>query len=268
MRADTPSSRIGVLNLMPRAETYESLLRAALPDAELAWIRLERHGYRSSDAAHLARHYRPWSHAPDLDAVLLTGAPVETLEFAAVTYWDELRAVLTDARARSLPVLGVCWGAMALAKTFDIEKISLPRKVFGAFDDALTEAGRALLPAQRGRYRCAHSRHAGLRDDDVRRAEREGRVTLLARGAETGASVLRSADGGVWMHLGHPEYEPARVTFEWERDRVAGRTDVAAPRGFDARGVTPTVPWDRDAQSFFRAWTGSFAGRPRAVEAA
>jgi homoserine O-succinyltransferase len=268
MRARTSRPRVAVVNLMPRAETYEPLLRAALPGCELAYVRLERHGYRSSDPAHLARHYRPWAQGPAPDAVLLTGAPVETLDFAAVTYWDELCALLADARARRLPVLGVCWGAMALAKTLDIEKISLPRKVFGAYEDALTPAGQRALPTLGGRLRCAQSRHAGLRDDDVRRAERDGRVVVLARGEETGASLVRSADGGVWMHLGHPEYAPERITFEWQRDRAAGRADVAAPRGFDPEGVTPTTPWDRDTRDFFRAWTDTFAGRRDAVEAA
>jgi hypothetical protein len=76
------------------------------------------------------------------------------------------------------------------------------------------------------------------------------------------------ADGDVWMHLGHPEYAPVRITFEWQRDRAAGRADVAAPRGFDPEGVTPTTPWDHDARDFFRAWTDTFAGRRDAVEAA
>lgn len=267
MRADR-RPRVGVVNLMPRAETYEPLLRDALPGCELAYIRLARHGYRSSDPAHLARHYCPWEAAPDLDALLLTGAPVEHLDFDAVTYWEELRALLADARARRLPTLGVCWGAMALAKTLGVEKISLPHKVFGAFDDALTPAGQRALPTLGARMRCAHSRHAGLRDDDVRRAEREGRVVVLARGDETGASLLRGAQGEVWMHLGHPEYAPARITFEWQRDRAAGRDDVSPPRGFDPEGVTPITPWDHDARAFFRTWTGTFAGRRDAVEAA
>ncbi|MFO0625087.1 MAG: homoserine O-succinyltransferase [Polyangiales bacterium] len=268
MPRDPRRPRVGVINLMPRAETYEPLLHAAMPDAALAYIRLARHGYRSSDAAHLARHYRPWAQTADLDAVLLTGAPVEHLDFDAVTYWEELRALLDDARARRLPVLGVCWGAMALARTLGVEKISLLRKVFGAFDDALTPAGQRALPTLRGRLRCAQSRHAGLRDDDVRRAEREGAVVVLARGEETGASLLRSEDGRVWMHLGHPEYVPARITFEWQRDRAAGRTDVPAPRGFDPDGVAPVTPWEPDARAFFRAWFDSFAGRRDAVEAA
>lgn len=260
-------ARVGVVNLMPRAETYEPLIRAALPDVELVWIRLDSHGYRSSDPAQLAARYVGYERAGSLDALLLTGAPVETLAFDEVRYWPELRALLAHARARGTALMGVCWGAMALAKLHGIEKESLPRKVFGAYEDGLTLAGRRLLPALGGRYRCAQSRHAGLVDADVQRAEREGRVVVLARGDVTGATLLASADGGVLMHLGHPEYEPARIAYEWSRDRAAGREDVSAPAGFDADGQRPLRPWDRDSRALFLAWRQGFERRARAAEA-
>lgn len=266
LRLDVPAPqrvrrtpRVGVVNLMPRAETYEPLIRAALGrDVEIVWLRLDTHGYRSSDPAHLAQSYVRAADAARLDALLLTGAPVETLPFSEVRYWDELRALLERTRAQGTAVMGVCWGAMALAKLHGIEKETLPRKVFGAYEDTLTLAGRRLLPGQGGRYRCAQSRHAGIVERDVQRAEREGRVVVLARGEESGTTLLASADGAVLMHLGHPEYEPSRIAYEWSRDRAAGREDVRAPRGFDAAGERVVLPWERDSRALFRAWRETF----------
>jgi homoserine O-succinyltransferase len=267
--------RIGVINLMPRAETYEPLLirSLVLPGVlvELRWIRLESHGYRSSDRFHMENHYKTYDATllgGALDGLVLTGAPVETLEFEAVHYWRELMEVLRHARRHVPRTLGICWGGMALAALEGIRKETLGRKVFGAFDHELSAEGRALMPSLGGVYRCAQSRHAGLVGASVEEAEREGRVRVLARGEEPGTTLLTSADRRMWMHLGHPEYEPERIAFEWSRDQAAGRLDVGAPAGFDATGTRPDAPWAEDARGFFADWLSSvlaaLGGRPAA----
>ncbi len=259
----TRRPRVAVVNLMPRCETYEPLLTAALgPAVQTAFVRLASHGYRSSDPAHLEAHYAAWSRVRaegPVDGVLLTGAPVETLAFEEVRYWDELRALLGEARADGARVLGVCWGAMALAATLGAAKVNLPRKVFGSFEHTLTDAGRRWLSPLDGRYRCAQSRHAGLDEASVDALEREGRVVRLARAEATGTTLLATPDLGVVMHLGHPEYEPSRIAYEWARDRAAGRPDVPAPGGFDDAGERPTLPWERDSAAFFDAWRASLS---------
>jgi homoserine O-succinyltransferase len=258
--------RVGVLNLMPRLETYEPSLRAALSSGdspqrcvELVGIRLASHGYRSSDPEHLRAHYRGYDEvtreAP-LDGLLLTGAPVETLDFPAVHYWQELAFLLYRARREVSSTLGLCWGAMALASLEGIAKVNLPRKIFGAFDHELSPEGRAWLPSLGGSYRCPQSRHAGLEEASVARAIRDGRVLSLARSDATGHTLLVTGDRRVVMHLGHPEYEPSRIAFEWDRDRAAGREDVTSPAGFDPEGRTPLLSWEADSRAFFRAWVG------------
>lgn len=270
------SLRIGVINLMPRLETYEPLLLRSLVGAHpqarvaLAWIRLETHAYRSSNPAHLQAHYRSYEatlRAAPLDGLLLTGAPVETLPFEEVHYWEELASVLRHARRNVPTTLGVCWGAMALAALEGISKGTLPRKVFGAFEHQLSAEGRAWLPSLGGVLRCAQSRHAGLDDASVARAIQEGRVASLARGDEAGHTLLTTTDQRIVMHLGHPEYEPDRIAFEWARDRGAGRADVVAPAGFDADGSRPTVPWEVDSRAFFRRWIDSMLSARQGLRA-
>src|ERR1700733_3254664 len=112
--------RIGIVNVMPRAETYEAhlvrpLARALLPVCPV-WIRLQSHSYGSSDAAHIERSYVTFSRAvarDGLDGLVLTGAPVEELEFRDVHYWTELCEILGFCRAHVPSVLGLCWGGLA-----------------------------------------------------------------------------------------------------------------------------------------------------------
>lgn len=239
--------RIGVINLMPAAESYELLLLRALggaaetleQHARMAiapvWIKLERHLYGSRDAAHLYANYRSFERAMEggLAGLILTGAPIETLPFEAVRYWRELRPILERARAELTSTLGLCWGGLALAKLLEIEKRSFESKLFGSF------ALRALTLAQgpnlagSGTVHCAQSRHAGIDDEPLEQAAAAGSVRLLAHGEATGYSVFESADGRFVMHLGHPEYDRERLVHEYLRDQAAGRHDVTAPHGVD-----------------------------------
>lgn len=228
--------RVGIVNLMPQAERYEQMLRGALARAHalhpgaalsLTFIRLAHHAYRSSDADHLRTHYVDYATAVargPLDRLLVTGAPVEELPFSAVRYWPELRAILLSARETIPSTLGVCWGGMALAELLGVAKSVRPSKLLGIYPVAATRTG-----TDEAVY--AQSRHAAITDATLEAAERAGRVRLVAYGAASGYTIFASTDGRYLAHLGHPEYDPGRLLEEYERDRHAGRTDVAAPEG-------------------------------------
>src|SRR5262245_44896022 len=115
--------RVGIVNLMPRAETYETTLCSALSATGCAyepiWLRLETPAYSGSDRARTERVYQPLAAAladDALDALIISGAPVEELPFEEVTYWRELSGLLRIARQRVPSTLGLCWGALALAE--------------------------------------------------------------------------------------------------------------------------------------------------------
>jgi homoserine O-succinyltransferase/O-acetyltransferase len=252
--------RVGVINLMPRLETYEPLLLASLGSVEPVWIRLQGHAYRSSDPVHLADQYKTFdrvcAEAP-LDGLILTGAPIEELPFEAVHYWNELTEILQFSRTHIPSTLGICWGGLALAALEGISKIALPKKLFGAFEHTLTPNGTNLLPTLGNSMWCAQSRHAGLRDSDLEVAQQSGALVLHAHAPEAGYTLLATADGRRVMHLGHPEYEPSRIATEWNRDRARGRSDVSPPRNFNTEGTHPTVSWEPHSRAFFAAWLGS-----------
>jgi homoserine O-succinyltransferase/O-acetyltransferase len=261
--------RIGIVNIMPRAETYEANLLRPLARApsivEPVWIRLETHVYGSSDSQHIARRYLTFDQATSpspLDGLILSGAPVEELAFEAVHYWPELEEILRQARHTIPSTLGLCWGGLALAKQLGIDKERLPQKLFGVFQNRnlMSEAG--VLGDSDEPFWCAQSRHSGIQDDVLERAATDGRVSLLSHAPETGYSVFESSDRRYLMHLGHPEYDARRLAFEWERDQSLGRTDVEPPQNFDPK--SPKEVWRSHRTTLFSNWLASLREVPRA----
>lgn len=256
------AARVAILNVMPKLQEYEPLLLGPLGragrDVEPVFVRLESHGYGSSDQEHLARFYRPLAAAladGPLDGLVLTGAPVEEIPFAEVRYFRELVAILDFARARIASTLGLCWGGMALAHLEGVPKVVHPRKLFGVFEGT-APAPHRLLGDER-RFVCAQSRHSGVDERELARAEEEGRVRRIGGSPETGTTLFESSDGRFVMHLGHPEYVAERVAFEWRRDRELGRSDVGPPAGFDPE--RPTEAWADHRERFFQAWIEGLA---------
>lgn len=256
---DARRLRVGIVNVMPKLEAYEPLLLGPLSrlsaHVEPVFVRLESHAYQSSDHGHLERFYRPLSaHLADgpLDALVLTGAPVEELELEQVHYWGELREVLHYAREHVPSTLGLCWGGLALAGLLGIPKSPLPKKLFGVFANRVTSSNDPLVADQDAVFPCAHSRHSGITDAELERAAREGTVRLLSHGEETGYSIFASTDGRYVAHLGHPEYVAERLVFEWRRDSQLGRDDVLPPKSFDPEA--PVTSWEKHRETFFSRW--------------
>jgi homoserine O-succinyltransferase len=260
--------RVGVINIMPRAETYEAnLLRPLARASSLVspvWIRLQSHIYGSSDAQHIARRYATYEQASSmapLDGLILTGAPVEELAFEDVHYWPELATILRHARDHVSSTLGLCWGGLALAKQLELDKQRFPKKLFGVYQNRNLAPNAGVLGDSDDLFWCAHSRHSGISDEVLERAARDGHVSLLSHAPETGYSIFESIDGRYVMHLGHPEYDARRLAFEWERDQALGRTDVEAPRNFDPR--SPANSWRSHRATFFSQWLQTLRRTPR-----
>src|SRR5512141_1515973 len=183
LRADIRPLRIGIITLMPQAELYACHLLYPLGrsviQVEPVWIRLEGHQYKSSDKEHLKRYYVSFHDAiaeQPLDGLILTGAPVEELPFEQVTYWKELTTILRFARSNIPSTLGICWGALALAKMLEIEKMIYPMKVFGVFETRNLDPSHPITGDSDDEFLCPQSRHAGIDDLALERAADEGLV--------------------------------------------------------------------------------------------
>jgi homoserine O-succinyltransferase len=259
VRQDIRPLRIGILNVMPRAETYEySLLQPlgrSIVQIEPIWIRLETHAYKTSNWDHIRSAYVTFEHAmhtQPLDGLVLTGAPVEELEFEEVRYWDELSKILLHARHNCASTLGLCWGGLALAKLVGIEKVVLPRKLFGVFATRNIERHHPITGDTDDVFWCPQSRHSGVDDSQAEQQEVSGAVHLLAHAPETGYTIFESSDQRYLMHLGHPEYEPERIVFEYARDRQLGRDDVDPPANLNLE--QPLNTWRSHRNEFFSQW--------------
>ncbi len=260
--------RVGIINVMPKAEEYEPFLLRPLAHApalvEPVWLRLESHRYASSDAAHIERHYRTFGEAhaaAPLDGLILTGAPVEELAFEAVHYWQELSFILRFARKNLAGTLGICWGGLALGNLLELEKSSFPKKLFGVYANRSLAREHPITGQLDDEFFCAHSRHSGIADRVLEDAASSGAVRLLSHGAETGYTIFESHDRRFLMHLGHPEYEAWRLAMEWRRDRALGRTDVAAPHNFDPE--EPLNVWRSHCNELFTEWLNFLGDRAR-----
>jgi homoserine O-succinyltransferase len=252
--------RVGIINLMPKAELYEELLLSALGAAlpmrialSPVWIRLQDHSYASSDAEYLERRYVDFEEATRdrLDALILTGAPVEELPFHEVRYWSELNTILNWARVHVTSTLGICWGAMAMARLLGVQKMLLPRKLFGIYPFVPVDRAHPLFARALPHY-APQSRHAACSNLELELAAKEERVRLLAYSQQAGHTIFESTDRRFLMHQGHPEYQPARLVYEYERDRALGRRDVTAPIGVDI--ARPDRSAGNHGAGFLGAW--------------
>jgi homoserine O-succinyltransferase len=251
--------RVGILNVMPKAESYEPYLLRPLAYApvhvEPVWIRLESHAYGSSNAAHIQQHYRTFAQAlgeGSLSGLILSGAPVEDLAFEDVHYWQELSRILEFSRRNLSSTLGLCWGGLALAKMVGLDKVPFQKKLFGVFQNRNLARDHEITGDFDDTFSCAHSRHSGISDNDLEDAQGRGMVRLLSHGPETGYSIFESSDGRFLMHLGHPEYEASRLVHEWRRDQALGRTDVDRPSNFDPEN--PSNVWRSHRNELFSQW--------------
>jgi homoserine O-succinyltransferase/O-acetyltransferase len=251
--------RIGILNVMPKAETYEfSILQPlgrSIIQIEPLWIRLETHRYTSSNQDHIRGIYLTFEDAvrrQPLDGLIVTGAPVEEMPFEEVHYWDELTRILTYARRNVASTLGICWGGLALAKMLGLEKVMLQKKLFGVYKSRSLAREHRITGDTDDEFFCPQSRHSGILDSVLEEARDKGLVMLLSHSPDAGYSIFESTDQRYLMHLGHPEYEPERLVYEYRRDVDLGRTDIDPPAMLDL--TQPVNTWRSHRNEFFSQW--------------
>ncbi len=256
-RQDIRPLRIGILNIMPLGKQYEFNLLHPLGlsvlQIEPIWIRLQTHAYKSWDQSHLDGLYKSWDEANargPLDGLIITGAPVEHLDFEEVTYWTEFVKLIDEARISCASTLGLCWAGFALAYLAGVRKVPLQQKLFGVFPMRSLVPGHSLMGTQNDQFLCPQSRYATLPDTAMEAAQRQGRLRLLAHGESVGYTIFETPDQRQLMHLGHPEYNVDRILAEMERDKARG--DVPPPQNFDSDH--PQTLWRSHRNLLFQQW--------------
>ncbi|MDP6665785.1 MAG: homoserine O-succinyltransferase [Dehalococcoidia bacterium] len=256
-KQDIRPLRIGIMNIMPLGEQYEFNLLLPLGlsvlQIEPVWIRLETHSYKTWAPGHLDDLYKSYSEAIQdsaLDGLIITGAPVEHLEFEDVQYWDEFTEIANHAREHTPSTLGICWGGFALGYLEGISKVYFDRKLFGVFELNNLDPAHHIMAAMDDTFLAPQSRLAGMSDSELLKARDVGKINLLAHGLESGYTIFETSDRKVLMHLGHPEYSAGRLAYEVVRDTE----DDSVPPIHNFDPENPINKWRMHRNTFFQQW--------------
>ena len=188
-RQDIRPLRIGILNIMPLGEKYEfnilHPLGLSVLQLEPIWIRLESHNYKSWEPKHVDDIYVTYEEAmrdQPLDGLILTGAPVETIDFEDVYYWEEIKTILSDARKNIPSTLGLCWAGFVMAYLEGVKKLNYDHKLFGVFELKNLAPDHPIIGELDDVFFCPQSRHAGMPDEAMEEASEFGRLNCWPTG--------------------------------------------------------------------------------------
>lgn len=244
LRAKTQDIRpleIAILNLMPTKIVTETQLMRLLSNSPLqinvTLLTTATYVGKNTPLSHLNRFYSSFDEVRHrrFDGLIITGAPVEDIDFAEVKYWDELKKVFDFAQSNVTSTMFICWGAQAaLHYYYGIEKHPLPAKLFGVFGGYDFLRYDPLLKGMDDDFAMPHSRHTTVYEQDIRAVED---LVLLATSPVTGPTIMRSRDERFVFVMGHPEYDRDTLELEYLRDLERGLP------------ITPPVNYYRDGAS-------------------
>ena len=259
-RQDIRPLKVAILNLMPtKIETETQLLRLLGNSAlqvEITLLQTASYQPRNTAADHLVTHYKTLAQVrrQKFDGLVVTGAPVEQLDFEEVDYWDELRAVMDWADTNVFSTFYICWAAQAgLYHRYRIPKHPLADKMFGVFPHRVLVRHEKLLRGFDDEFYAPHSRHTEVRAGDIARVED---LKLLAASDEAGVYLVSSQDGRHIFVTGHSEYDPLTLKAEYDRD-VSRGLPIKVPRNYfpgDDPSKPPLVRWRGHANLLYSNW--------------
>ncbi|WP_022706759.1 MULTISPECIES: homoserine O-succinyltransferase [Paracoccus] len=254
--------RIGLLNLMPKKIQTENqfarVIGATPLQIDFQLIRMSDHESRNTAADHMESFYRPFrdveATGEKFDGLVITGAPIEQLPFADVTYWDELERVFAWTQTHVHSTFGVCWGGMAMAWHFHrLEKHLLDAKAFGCFRHQNLQPASPYLRGFSDDVLVPVSRWTEIRQEDV--DARPDLTTLLAS-PEVGPCLLSDPKHRALYVFNHFEYDSTTLKDEYDRDVQAGKP-IDVPRNYypdDDPTRTPSNRWRSHAHLLYGNW--------------
>lgn len=256
--------RIALLNLMPTkivTETQLSRLLGNTPlQVELTLVQVETHVSKNTPEEHMLSFYKPFSQIAEenFDGMVITGAPVEKLDFEEVEYWDELKTIMEWSKSHVHSVFHICWAAQAgLYYHFGIGKKNLNKKLFGVYRHRVIYRNPVLLRGFDDEFYVPHSRYT---ESDRDAMLSEPRLKILSMSEEAGIYASMTANGRQIFITGHSEYDRDTLKNEYLRDRNAG-LDTAIPENYfpdDDPERTPMMTWRSHANLLYSNWLNYF----------
>ncbi|MDR3239147.1 MAG: homoserine O-succinyltransferase [Clostridiales bacterium] len=252
--------KIIILNLMPNKQTTETQLLRLLGNTPLqvdvTLLHMESHTSKNTAREYLTAFYHVFDEISDqkFDGMIITGAPIEHLDFEKVTYWKELSRIMDWSARNVTSTFHICWGAQAgLYHHHGIPKYPLPRKMSGIFAHMVREPWTYLLRGMDDVFHAPHSRHTEVRRADI---DKVPGLQVLAESEQAGVYLAATKDGRQIFTMGHSEYDPWILKEEYERDLAKG-LNIHAPENYFPGGdplAKPIVQWRAHASLLYSNW--------------
>ncbi len=252
--------RVAILNLMPTKIATETQILRLLGNSplqvEVTLLHTASHESVNTPEEHLINHYKSFAQVrrQKFDGLIITGAPVEQIQFEDVDYWPELEDILDWADTNVFASLNICWGAQAaLYHRYGIPKYPLPEKMFGIFPHRVLERYNKLLRGFDDVFPAPHSRHTEIRRADL---ERVSDLLILAESDQAGIYIVATKDGRNTFVTGHSEYDPLTLKGEYDRDISKG-LPIHVPVNYypgDDPSKPPLMSWRSHANLLYANW--------------
>ncbi|MNI04511.1 Homoserine O-succinyltransferase [compost metagenome] len=252
--------RIALLNLMPLKETTETQILRLISNTplQIEFVLLQPKTYTSKNtsAEHLDMFYKTFEDIKHekIDGMIITGAPVEQMEFEDVQYWEELQEIMDWNKKNVTSTLHICWAAQAgLYHHYGVPKYPLDAKMFGVFPHSVGKPNTKLLRGFDEGFFVPQSRHTEVRKEDILR---HPGLEILSESEEAGVYIVASKDGKQIFVTGHSEYDANTLKWEYDRDISRGLV-IDVPRNYypnNDPNRTPNITWRAHANLLFSNW--------------
>ena len=263
-KQDIRPLRVALLNLMPtKIETetqFARLLSNSPLQVELTLLQTATYEAKNTSREHLLAFYETFEDVKErkFDGLVITGAPVELMEFEDVEYWDELCRIMEWSKTHVYSTLHICWGAQAaLYYHYGIKKYPMDEKLFGVFPHEVEYKNSMLFRGFDDVFMAPHSRHTTIHREDV---EAVPELQILASSEEAGVYVIKTEQGKQIFITGHSEYDALTLEKEYLRDKNAG-LPIEVPKNYypdDNDTRKPLVTWRSSANLLFFNWLNYF----------
>lgn len=252
--------KIAIVNLMPTKIVTETQLLRLLGNSplqvEFDFINTATHNSKNTSVAHLASFYKDFEMIKDqkYDGMIITGAPVEKLEFEEVDYWDELKKIMEWSNTNVTSTLHICWAAQAgLYYHFGIPKVSLDKKLSGIYAHKVVRKKAMLVRGFDDIFYAPHSRYTTVLESDIKKCSE---LQIMAKSDEAGIYIVTSKDKKKIFVTGHSEYDKLTLHEEYMRDLQKG-LDIDMPKNYypdNNPKKEPLVTWKAHANLLFTNW--------------
>ena len=266
-RADTQQIRpleIVILNLMPLKQDYEIQLLRALSNTPLqvnvTCMNVSSHVSKHTSASHINKFYTTFEAVRNMyfDGLIITGAPVETMEFEEVSYWEELASIMEWSKTHVHSTFHICWGAQAgLYYHYGIQKYILDKKISGVFKHRMLNPKSRLFRGFDDEFMAPHSRHTEVRAEDI---EKIPELKIMADSEEAGVYIVGNQSGSQFFVMGHSEYDANTLAHEYFRDLDKGMNPEVPAHYFPDDDPTkqPKVTWRAHGTWIYSNWLNYF----------